>query len=715
MATPQIAEAQTLDPSTQSTGLPTVRSGRGVSDIQLDGILDESAWRSGQYIEALTMLEPIEGGDLVGTTEVFILADAENIVIGVLAHDPDPSGIVSYSNRRDASLSNEDYIKLVLDPFLDGRSGFVFAVNPRGARFDALVSARGGRDDPRWDGIWEAATSRSDDGWAAEIRIPLQSLTFNGRLREWGFNIERRTERLQEVSRWASPIRDAKITQTSRAGRLTDLPQFTTGLGLTLRPAVVTDVERQFAMSTEGSVEPSLDMAQRIGPNVTLIGTVNTDFAETEVDTRRTNLTRFNLFFPEKRTFFLEGSDIFDFGLGLSSGFRRDIVPFFSRRIGLKEGEQVPIVVGGKVNGKVGNTNVGALATHTGRVDSLVAPTNMGAVRVRQNIFRESTAGIIATVGDPAGAPNSYLVGADFTYQTSRLWSDKNFLIGVWGLVTNRDGLTGDRTAFGGEIDYPNDTWDIALTYKRIGDGFDPSLGFVPRRNVQIASAGVNYRWRPERSWLRFMFFQLRPTLVTDLDGRWESYRVFTAPVNWRFESGERFEFNIVPQGERLVEPFEIAEGVVIPPGTYNFTRYRLEGDIASKRKINGRATWWFGRFFDGALHQIELRLNVNLVQLFTFELNSVRNIGSLPAGDFTQQLYGGRVRINFFPDLDISSLVQYDNESRILGTNTRVRWTFNPYGDIYVVYNYNALDETTGLRLDSNQLLVKVQYAFRY
>jgi hypothetical protein len=686
-----------------------------VNEIRLDGILDEPAWRIGQHIEALTMLEPIEGGDLVGTTEVFILAGPKNIVIGVIAHDPNPSGIVSYSKRRDAPLSNEDHIKLVLDPFLDGRSGFVFAVNPGGARFDALVSSRGERDDPRWDGIWEAATSRTDDGWAVEIRIPLQTLTFNGQLREWGFNIERRTERLQEVSRWASPIRDARITQTSRAGRLTDLPQFTTGLGLTLRPAVVTDIERQFGTSTQGSVEPSLDMAQRIGPNVTLIGTINTDFAETEVDTRRTNLTRFNLFFPEKRTFFLEGSDIFDFGLGLSSGFRPDIVPFFTRRIGLYQGEQVPIIAGGKVSGKVGNTNFGALATHTGRVDSLVAPTNMGAVRVRQNIFRESTAGLIATFGDPAGIANSYMVGGDFTYQTSRLWNDKNFLIGVWGLVTDRAGLTGDRTAFGAKIDYPNDTWDIALTYKRIGDNFDPSLGFVPRRNVQITSGGANYRWRPGWSWLRYMFFELQPLLVTDLGGRWESYRVFTAPVNWRFESGERFEFNIVPQGERLSEPFEIANGVVIPPGSYDFTRYRLEGDIASKRKISGRASWWFGPFYDGTLHQIELRLNINLVELFTFELNSVRNIGSLPTGDFTQQLFGGRVRVNASPDLDISSLVQYDNESRILGTNTRIRWTFNPYGDLYVVYNYNALDEATGLRLESNQLLVKVQYAFRY
>jgi hypothetical protein len=689
----------------------------GLADgIVVDGVLDEPAWAEAEAIDGLTMTEPTEGGTLVGETRVRVLASSNALYVGVEAFDPEPDRIVSYSIRRDPDLDEEDYIGFVLDPFLDGRSGYIFAINPRGARFDALVANRGEGDDSRWDAVWEARTTRNDQGWFAEIRIPIQSLTFQAGLDEWGFNFERRLNRLQEMSRWASPIRDAWIAQTSRAGRITGLPAFDTGLGLTIRPTLVGGFEMpEPGADTEGNLEPSLDLAQRIGPNVTAIATINTDFAETEVDTRRTNLTRFGLFFPEKRTFFLEGADLYDFGLGLTSFHNPDIVPFFTRRIGLYEDEEVPLVAGGKLNGRIGNTNFSGLVTHTGSVEGLVDATTMGALRVQQNILAESSVGAIATFGDPEGIPGAYTLGADFTYQTSRLFGDKNFLVGVWGLVTDREGLTGDRGAFGGKIDYPNDTWDFALVYRRIGDGFDPSLGFVPRPGIHKSEARGAFVARPAWPWLRTMRHQLASSLVLDLDGQWESYRVFTAPINWTFESGERFEFNVVPEGERLVEPFEIADEVVIEPGSYHHVRWRLEAEIASKRKVSGQVSWWFGSFYDGLLDQIELEVNINPAPIATIELGMERNMARLEAGDFTQQLWGGRLRLNFSPDLELSSFVQYDNESREIGANTRLRWTFRPLGDVFVVYNHNVVDQLDRWELDSNQLIVKVQYAFRF
>ena len=700
----------------QEAEFPSIRVGALEGSIRLDGVLDEPQWLEAEAIEALTMTEPIEGGSLTGATRVRVLASPSALIIGVEALDPDPSGIVSYSIVRDPELRNEDHIKIVLDPFLDGRSGYVFAVNPLGARYDALVADRGEGEDELWDAVWEAKTARTSAGWSAEIRIPMQSLTFSGGLREWGFNIERRLERLQEVSRWASPIRDAKVSQTSRAGRITGLPEFTTGIGLTVRPSFVGGFEKPGPdVDTDDIWEPSLDFSQRLGPNVTIIGTVNTDFAETEVDTRQTNLTRFSQFFPEKRTFFLEGSDIFDFGIGLTAGFRPNIVPFFTRRIGLLEGEEVPLRGGGKLSGRIGGTNFGALVTRTGSVDGLVDGTTMGAVRIKQNVFDESTAGVMATFGDPAGAGDSYLIGSDFTFQTSRFAGDKNLLIGVWGMATDREGLEGDKVAFGGKIDYPNDTWDVALTYQRIGDGFQPSMGFVPRPGVHNLNPRITWNVRPAWPWLRLIRNELYPSLTLDLDGKWESYRIFSAPVNWTFESGERFEFNFNPQGERLVEPFEIADGVVIDPGSYHFIRYRMEADIASKRKVSGRVTWWFGPFYDGTLDQLELRMNINPAPLATIELSMTRNTGDLPAGDFTQELFGGRLRLNFSPDLEFSSFVQYDNETRQLGANTRLRWTFKPLGDLFVVYNHNVQDLNDRWELFSNQLLVKLQYALRF
>src|SRR5262245_60663054 len=337
---------------------PVLQVGTLPDALNVDGVLDEHAWMSAPVTDAFAQSEPAEGSMPSARTTVRVLAGAKALAIGIVCEDPDPKGIVSFSVRRDAPLGNEDHVRIVVGPFLDGRSGYVFAVNPSGARYDGLVNPGGENDNPDWDGIWEAATARTETGWSVEIRIPMQTLSFKPGLHEWHFNVQRHIQRLLETDRWASPARQYQVTQTSRAGLLTGLPDFSQGLGLSVRPAVTagggvpapsTDVE--------GDAQPSLDVTQRVGTNLLASLTVNTDFAETEVDTRRTNLTRFPLFFPEKRTFFLEGADTFSFGLGLG----QDIIPFFSRRVGLVDGNEVPIIAGGKLNGQIGNTNVGGL------------------------------------------------------------------------------------------------------------------------------------------------------------------------------------------------------------------------------------------------------------------------------------------------------------------------------------------------------------------
>ncbi len=703
-------------PVAAQESVPTLRAVAEQGPIRLDGVLDEPAWFAADSIATLTMTDPVEGGVLTGNTVVRVLADRRGLTIGVVCYDPDPSKIVSFSKARDAELENEDHIKFVLDTFRDGRTGYVFAVNPNGARYDALVAEQGEGENADWDAVWEAAATRGAFGWSVEIRIPIQSLAFRAGLREWGFNIERRLQRLLETSRWASARRDFAITQTSRAGRLQELADFSLGVGLSVRPSLVTDVVKPPAGAVlDATVEPSLDVTQRLGPNTIASLTVRTDFAETEVDTRRTNLTRFPLFFPEKRTFFLEGADIFDFGLGLTAGFRgADLIAFQSRRIGLFEGQAVPIRLGAKVNGRLGNSNFGALAVQTSEVSGLVPQTEMSVVRFRQNILAESYVGMIATVGDPEGRSDSYELGVDFTYQTSRLGGSRNFLAGVWGLLVDRQDLSGDKAAVGFKVDYPNDPLDFAITYKRIGDAFDPSLGFVPRRGVQIWNPTLNYVARPAIPWVRTNRFQLFPRVVLDLDNQWESYRVFTAPVNVTFESGERFEFNVAPEGERLTAPFEVADSVLIQPGSYHWVRYRLEQDFAAKRRVSGRVTWWFGGFYDGSLHQIEVSALFKPSASASLELTGERIIGRLPAGDFTQSLVGARLLINFSPDLQLNSFVQYDDVSQRLGTNTRLRWTFHPLGDVFVVLNHNAVRPLDRWALEQAQFLVKAQYAFR-
>jgi hypothetical protein len=691
--------------------VPSARVGIAAGNIRLDGVFDEEAWNAAEAVSAFTMIEPSEDVAPTARTTVRVIVRPTEIFIGVMCEDPNAGGIVSFTKQRDGSLRNEDSIKIVLDTFLDGRSGYVFQINPGGARYDALINPGGENENSNWDGIWSAATHRDATGWSAEIWIPTQTLSFKKDLNTWFFNIERRIQRLQETDRWASPRRDWKLTQTSRAGRLTNLPVLTQGRGLAVRPAVTAGGGINGPGQTvDGAGDVSLDVAQRLGPNLVSSLSINTDFAESEVDTRRTNLTRFPLFFPETRTFFLEGSDIFQFGLGLGN----DVIPFFSRRIGLVSGREVPILLGTKINGRVGKTDAGAVLTRTRDAKGLAPAASMGSTRIKRNIWQESSVGMLATIGDPLGRAGSWLAGPDFTFQTSHFRGDKNFRAGAWALLMDRQGATGDRSAAGFRVDYPNDLWDIALSSMRVGDGFDPSLGFIPRRGM------YNHRFQvtntPKRDgWLRQMEHESQTQVITDLNGNWESYREMLVPVNWRFASGDRWEMNVVPTGERLSGPFEVADHVVIPAGAYHWRRYRLEAGTAAKRNVSGQVTWWFGGFYSGDLDQIQWRGEWHPSALVALEFTGERDIGDLREGRFVQSVSGTRVRFNVSPDMQLSSYWQYDTLSKSWGTNSKLRWTFRAVGDLFVIYNHNIRQLADRWQLDSNQLLVKLQYAFRY
>ena len=509
------------------------------SEVRIDGRLDDVAWASADSSDAFAQVEPNQGERPSSRTVVRALVTADAIIFAIRCDYAPGVNIVAFARERDAALTNEDHVRLVLDTFRDGRSGYVFAVNPNGARYDALVSANGEGENSNWDTAWEATTTRTSSGWTVEIRLPIKSLLFKSGLAAWGFNVQRRIQARQETTRWASASRDIKVTQTSRAGLLTGLPPFNLGLGLTVRPSITGGGEHDTPGARfENRSHVSLDATQRIGANTLASLTVNTDFAETEVDARRVNLTRFPLFFPEKRTFFLEGADIFDFGLGLDE----DVIPFFSRRVGLIAGQQVPINVGAKVNGRVGGMNFGALAVNTRDADSVNSASTMGVIRLQRNVLSESSIGMIATAGDPLGRSGAWLAGPDFTYQTSRFLGNKNFLVGVWGLGSGRADLHGDRTAVGVKLDFPNDLWDVAVKYKRIGDAFDPSLGFVPRPGVHIANLNVNWQPRPQQPigplHIRQCFWENEASYVAGLEGGWQSYRYFMAPINCRLESG---------------------------------------------------------------------------------------------------------------------------------------------------------------------------------
>ncbi len=694
-----------------SDDVPSVRAGLAGGNIRLDGVFDEAAWAAADAISNFTMIEPSEGTPPTVRTTVRVLVRPTEIFIGIACEGQAPDKIVSFTKQRDGSLRNEDNVKMVLDTFLDGRSGYVFQINPGGARYDALINPGGENENSNWDGIWMAATHRNPTGWSAEIWIPTQTLSFKKDLTTWHLNIERHLQRLQETDRWASPRRNWRLTQTSRAGLLTDLPVLTQGRGLAVRPAVTGGGGINGpGQPVDATADASLDIAQRLGPNLVSSLSINTDFAESEVDTRRTNLTRFPLFFPETRTFFLEGSDIFQFGLGLGN----EVIPFFSRRIGLVSGREVPILAGTKINGRIGRTNVGGVITRTRDATGLAPAASMGSARIKRNIWGESSVGMVTTVGDPLGRTGSWLAGPDFTFQTSHFRGNKNVRAGAWALAMGRHAAPGDKTAMGFRVDYPNDLWNISLSSMRLGDGFDPSLGFVPRPGVYNHRLQITNTPR-HSGWLREMEHESQTQVFTDLNGNWQSYREQLVPFNWRFATGDRFEVNIVPTGERLPGPFKVADNVLIPTGSYHWRRYRLEGTAAQKRKVSGQVTWWFGGFYTGTLNQVIWTGAWHPSALVAVELTGERDVGDLREGRFVQAVSGARVRFNVSPDMQISSYWQYDTQSKSVGTNSKLRWTFRALGDLFVIYNHNVREIGDRWQLDSNQLLIKLQYALRY
>jgi hypothetical protein len=694
--------------SGQKTDKPLITCVAADQPVNVDGWLHEEVWSKADSITSLTMVEPVENGKPTFPTVVKILVTSKNIYLGFTCFDDQPEEAVAFSKARDSELKDEDYLKVIFDTYKNGRNGYIFAINPFGARYDALVSFNGESENSNWDGAWEAQTQVNENFWSAEIRIPVSTFTYNKNLDSWGFNVERRIQRFLEVDRWSGASLDYTIGQTLHAGVISELPSFSRGIGLTPRASMLAKVTQDAENPVAYQWKPSLDLTQRITTDITAQLTVNTDFAETEVDSRQTNLTRFPVLYPEKRQFFLEGADIYDFGLSLGNS----LMPFYSRRIGLYEGEEVPLLWGGKLNGKVKNTQFGGLITQTREVDSLVPGTKMGVVRVKQNLFKESSFGMIATFGDPGGASQSWTSGVDFTYQTSTFGSGKNFLVGAWGMVSDREDLEGDKTAVGIKIDYPNDLWDWFVQFRRIGDAFDPSMGFVARKSFYNYSGKVDFMPRPENGLVRQYRFRISPSLYTDLHHQWESYDLSITPLDVSLESGDGFEFNLQPQGEYLREPFEISDGVVIEPGGYHWQRYDMEFSTASKRALNGKASYSFGGFYGGKLDQVEMQLNWRVISFLILEFMYENNIGKIPAGDFKKELFSARAAVNISPDLNISLFVQYDNESNSVGSYSRLRWTFAPLGDLYIVYKHNIQPELSDRwQQDQNQLMVKLTY----
>ncbi len=687
--------------------------------IQLDGRLDEPIWKGAVLTGQLVQQSPRPSQPTPYQTEFRVLITGNVLYFGFTCADPEPARISVHAMQRDAVLAGDDSLGLVLDTYGDKRTGYYFGINTAAARVDGLIS------DPEhvsldWDGIWDARVARIEGGWSAEIAIPARTLNFTPGLKSWGLNIERFVARDRTQLRWASPTLDSYFYDLSRAGALPGVESLSQGRGLEFSPYVVGRMRDIFGRSPRAwQSAAGGEFTWRITPELAAVFTGNTDFAETEVDSRQINITRFPLFFPEKRGFFLEGSNQFSFGLGLGE----DFVPFFTRRIGLLGGRQVPIDAGVKLNGRAGKWNVGLIDVQT-RATSFAPATNLFAGRVSYDFSKDLRIGTLITRGDPEGGRNNTLAGIDAVWRTSRFRGDKNLLVGAWGAFSAGEGPRGNNRGWGFKVDYPNDLVDCAVTVNEFGDTLRPALGFLPRPGVRRYHPKCDIMPRPSKNgpfgWIRQAFFETSYDRVTNLNGVNESWTFSNSPVNIQLESGDGFEFKWSPQYERLPAPFEIVPGVAVRPGEYHFIRWHLVAETSQHRPLRFGSTTALGDFYSGRLTQWINRVNWTSPRgRLQLGLATEQNFGHLKEGDVVQRLWQWQAAYAWSSNLALTSFVQYDTESMNLGANTRLRWTMRPGRELFLVWNrgwrrlITSRDDLT-LISETELLALKLRWTFR-
>jgi hypothetical protein len=632
-------------------------------------------------------------------TTITATTDGSTIRIRFDCIDPDPSRIAVHTMLHDDAMSGDDTVSIVLDTFSDRRTAYFFSVNAAGARAEGLISDRGGIA-LDWDGVWDADARRTPMGWIAEMAIPVATLRFPPGATSFGFNAERRVPRDDTVLRLASPTLDSSLFDLDRAGALTGVEQLRRASGASVTTNALARAQRNFEGVGSSSMRGAggIDAGYQLTPQVNGTVTVHTDFAETEVDTRQINLSRFPLFFPEKRRFFAEGSDQFHFGYGLGSTF----IPFYSRRIGLLDGQIVPIEAGAKLLARSGRWSVAALDVHTNQ--------NLFAGRATFDVDPQLRIGGIITQGNPRGGGNRSLEGLDAVWNTSHFLGDKNLVAAGWAAHSGGNG-------WGATLVYPNDLWNAKLAFNSFGDGLDPALGFLPRPGTRREDVGTDFRPRPAGDhWIRQYGFQLYGTRIATTDGVTQSTEVFATPFGFTARDGARFELNIAPRYERLDEPFAITDRAVIPAGRYHFVETDMQLESPPGKPLSASAILAYGTFYNGHIRQVQTTTGWShpsgKVQM---ELDTETDFGSLPAARFTQRLLQLKVVYALSPQWILSSYTQFDSQSHSIGMNDRLRWTLHPNTDLFLVWNRgwkeSPLDRQTSFAPSDQQVVAKIRW----
>lgn len=791
----------------------------GIRPPEIDGRINDSAWEYATSLGPLTQQSPHEGAEPTYRTDVKVLYDDKFFYVAVRAWDPEPEKLIKKVMRRDTSQRSDDRVLITIDTFHDKRNGYMFSTNPNSGRWEALIE-NNQTVRQEWDGIWFAKSRVDAEGWTCEFAFPFQSLAFDPGQTSWGFNVTRGVRRLNEESRWASWRQNKFPLDMSEAGTLTGIEGVVPGIGLDVVPygtvggfveRDVNELNGTIDHRDYSTLDGGLDAFYKITPSITGALTFNTDFSDSDVDARQVNLDRFALFFPETRDFFLQDAGIFDFGgIGEQIQFGEisnpNGMPFFTRKIGIysdpvgvADAEILDIRAGAKITGRVGRLNFGVMNVQledfelhcdldapalqrsqwecgkTRTPDRLtnvnVGNKNLSVARAKWNLGAESTAGVIATYGDPDSPGSGTTIGADFRLRSSHVFGNQIAELIGWAQRTTSSGdarefrlppddprrqpgsqLHLDSTngeAYGLRFRYPNDHWFVDTSWTRIGENFDPALGFVNRPGIDQFHAFTRKRWRPASGYVRFYDSLLKVDLVQGLDGHLQTLIINPTFLEIHNALDDYVYIGAESRSEIVsdVDTFPDCSGFYInetpllcipgrtlsgsSPRRYDWRRVQLGFGTAQSRPIAFNLDYSYGGFFGGHLHSVEGNLELRLSKHFFGQVEYIENRADLPAsyeicapgqcegsGDFVQRLVRMRAQFIFTPDLSWDTFVQYDNLSDSVGWNSRLRWILQPGNELVIIWNESqgANDvEGRDFRFQNAGLTTKLSWTFRF
>jgi hypothetical protein len=702
------------------------------------GQLDEAVYREVQPFDGLLQAAPDYGAQATEKTDIWITFDGDYIYVSARCWDSaPPEAWIANELRRDTNqLRDNENFGVMFDTYYDRRSGFFFYTNPLGALADYTVVDEGGPNKD-WNPVWESRTGRFEGGWTVEMAIPFKTLRYRaGTNQIWGIQL-RRAVRYKNEWTYLTPVPQNMagpmgFNRVSSAGTLVGLDLPPASRNVEVKPYAISRVttDRVAAPAVVNDFDPDVggDFKYGVTANLTADFTVNTDFAQVEVDEQQVNLTRFTLFFPEKRDFFLEGQGTFDFGRGGGGGGGGfgfgggggggSDTPylFYSRRIGLTEGREVPIRAGGRLTGKVGRFSLGVLNIHTGEESVSRTPdTNFTVVRVKRDILRRSTIGAMLTnrsaslVAPGLGGNQGYGVDASFAFY-------QNVSLGAYYARTNTPGLGADDDSYQGRFDYSPDRYGVRAEFLKVGDHFNPEVGFLRRDNFKRSFASARFSPRPRGSRLVRKYTSEASLEYVENGGGFLESRQQTGRFNIEFNSSDRFNLEVNRNFDVLILPFTVVSGATIPVGAYHYDDASVGYTFGAQRRVSGTVTLSGGEYYNGDITTLTYSGGrVSVTERLSLEPSFSVSRLDLPTGALTTTVVRTRSDYGFSPRMFASGLVQYNSTDRLFSSNLRFRWEYRPGSELFVVWTDERDTRPNSIGLRNRAFVVKVTRLLRF